>query len=277
VVKRIVVPLDGSERAERALPVARTLAARTDAEVVVVGCAWQESPEHVQHYLDAVTAFTATGDDPLVGTRVIEDQPPPAAILQAAAEHPDSVVCMTTHGRGRLRWALVGSVAEKVLRAATRPVLLVGRAGRPRWDEPSRRVVACVDGSEASTKVTDTATEWARELGLQVVLTVVRHPLDVPPADGEDAMLSRLAARVTAEGVRVHTEVATSTYVAGSLADVAETPPAALVVMATHARTALARVVLGSVTMGVVHLAPCPVLVVPPSASPAADPDRVPD
>ena len=52
-----------------------------------------------------------------------------------------------------------------------------------------------------------------------------------------------------------------SSYVAGALADFADDLPAAMIVASSHARTGLARVALGSVTMAVLHQATCPLLV----------------
>ena len=51
-------------------------------------------------------------------------------------------------------------------------------------------------------------------------------------------------------------------YVAGKLADYADDLPAALMAINSHARTGFQRFSLGSETMAVLHLAPCPVLVV---------------
>jgi nucleotide-binding universal stress UspA family protein len=53
-----------------------------------------------------------------------------------------------------------------------------------------------------------------------------------------------------------------SSYPAGALADLAESLAVGLVAMNSHARTGVARIALGSVTMGVVGMARCPVLVV---------------
>jgi nucleotide-binding universal stress UspA family protein len=77
-------------------------------------------------------------------------------------------------------------------------------------------------------------------------------------------VLDPLTEIARAEGVTVHVESLRSSYAAGTLVDFAEDPPATLMVMASHARTGVARAALGSVTMGVLNVAPCPVLVVPP-------------
>lgn len=259
--KTIVVPLDGSELAERALAVARPLAARVGAGVVVLGCAWAADLAETRAYVDG---FVGDGQGVPVEGEVIEDWAPPDAIRHAADARPDSLICMTTHGRGRLRWALVGSVAEQVLRDASAPVLMVGPRGAPCWDESARRVVVCADGSDVGPMSVRAACDWARLLDLELYITSVAHPLDVTAAGASEAVLEPLADIARAEGVPVHVQALRSSYAAGTLVDVAESPPATLMVMAAHGRKGVVRAALGSVTMAVLNVAPCPVLVVPP-------------
>jgi nucleotide-binding universal stress UspA family protein len=196
---------------------------------------------------------------------VVPEAPAADAIGQVANDGPDRMVCMTTHGRGRFRWAALGSVAEAVVRDASRPVLLVGpHSVLPSPDGFTDHVVLCVDGSPTAAVALGPACEWADALHGDLTLTYVAHPLDVQDAVHPEALLGPLEERVRAEGIPLHTRIARGSYVVGALLDVAAEPPATLVVMAAHARTGLARVALGSVTMGVVNSAPCPVLVVPP-------------
>lgn len=266
MLKTVVVPLDGSELAERALAVARPLAARLDADIVVLGCAWKTDLTETRTYVDG---FATTSGDVTITSEVIEDWPPPDAILRAAASRPDSLVCMTTHGRGRLRWALVGSVAEHVLREAPAPILMVGPRGEPHWDEPARRIVVAVDGSDVGPMSVRAACDWARLLDLELYLTYVAHPLDIATATAPDTVFDPLVEIARDAGVPVHVQALRSSYAAGTLVDVADAPPATLMVMAAHGRKGVVRATLGSVTMGVLNVAPCPVLVVPPHAGDA--------
>jgi nucleotide-binding universal stress UspA family protein len=79
-----------------------------------------------------------------------------------------------------------------------------------------------------------------------------------------EAFIDRFEERVRRSGLPLHTRIAHGYYVTGALLDVVSEPPATLVVMAARGRRGVSRAVLGSVTMGVVNSAPCPVLVVPP-------------
>ena len=165
---------------------------------------------------------------------------------------------MTSHGRGRLRWALLGSVAEEVVATSTDPLVLLGRHCRTEWPNGLQRVLMCVDGSSATPAVEPTAVEWAKALDLEVHLAIVVHPLDTTRPDG---VLDAIAGRFARQGLRARTNVVHSSYPAGALADLAEAHGVGLVAMSGHARTGAARFALGSVTIGVVGLAGCPVIV----------------
>jgi nucleotide-binding universal stress UspA family protein len=267
----IVVPLDGSRFAEQALPVAGALAQRLDAELalvcdlILVSAPWEEDRDAADTYLRQIADETTTR---VADTIVVEDRPPVDAVVEAARAAPGRIVCMTTHGRGRFRWAVVGSVAEGVVSRLREPVVLVGpRGGAEPLRAPGRMVIG-VDGSPASLAVVPHACEWARALHLDVEVAFVAHPLDVEDAVHPDTVLGPVAERVAAEGLTVHPVLLRSSYPAGELVDLAETLPASMIAMTTNTRAGLARFAVGSVTMGVLNTAPCPVLVTRPEDLP---------
>jgi nucleotide-binding universal stress UspA family protein len=150
-LRRVVVPLDGSERAEAALPVACDLAQQLHAPVRllrVVDVAadrallafWESglgSAAADQSILDALRddaqqslAAAAECVTRLGGTATweLQEGSPAAAIIDVVAS--GDLLVLTSHGRsGMLRWAL-GSVAEKLVREAPTPVVLVPASGR---------------------------------------------------------------------------------------------------------------------------------------------------
>jgi nucleotide-binding universal stress UspA family protein len=256
--RTFVVPLDGSRFAERALPVAHSLAERLGGRLLLMTTRWDDDARDPSSYLARMA-----GEQNAVPTDVllIQDRPAPQAIDVALEEDEDRVVCMTSHGRGRLRWALLGSVAEEVIRNARRPVVLVGRHCSYDLPAPSRHLMACVDGSNVADPVLPIAAEWAAALTVDVHLTNVVHPLDVQDAVHPPAVIPAMIARLRAEGVDATPVVLRRSYVPGALADYAGELPAALVVMTSHARTGFDRVALGSVAMGTLALSPCPVIV----------------
>ena len=253
-LNRFVVPVDGSDFAERAVRVAAGMAAHCGADLELLTTAWFGEATKPAAYLEELAG--RSWGVPVTPT-LVPDQHPVDAIKQAAAE-TGRVVCMTTHGVGRLRWALLGSVAEEYIREASGPVVLVGRHCATEWPSGGRRMVVAVDGSGAAPPVLPEAIAWAKTFGLDVDVATVIHPLDAEPPDKE---IDAIVARIESSGLRTRRAVLRGSYIAGAIADAAIGADADLVAMQSHGRSGFERVALGSVTMAVVSMAPCPVLV----------------
>jgi len=144
--QRILVPLDGSRLAELALPEALTLARLpeseitllqvvppieeviTDGEEFAIDQQWERRKISAQRYLSGICTLPEWLD--LHAQVAVEMGRPAETILDFAQRHDIDRIVMASHGRTGLgRW-VYGSVADKVLRAADRTVVLV-RAGRP--------------------------------------------------------------------------------------------------------------------------------------------------
>jgi nucleotide-binding universal stress UspA family protein len=263
VLKKLVVPLDGSTLAKSALAPAQLLAERIDATLVLLTTRWRHSDiEAPTRYLDARCHEL----DRPAETRVVLDRDAPGAIVLAAQE-PGTLVCMATHGHGGIERAALGSVAEAVVRNIFAPVLLVGPALSPRWSLPEAPVMLLgIDGSEHSRAAIPAAADLALAIGARVrILDVIRPPdvvavsrFSVDDVDILEDSVERLAQR----GVRSDYEVVDGFDAAETLVTDAAKLPASFIGVATHGRTGLARVAVGSVAMQVVRHAPCPVLVV---------------
>jgi nucleotide-binding universal stress UspA family protein len=253
--KTLVVPLDGSAYAELALPMAEALADRIGGGLLLVSAQYQ-GPLDPREYLEEC----ATNIQHPVETIATKDELAADVIIKAIEESDDRIVCMTTHGRGRVRWAVLGSVAEEVIRRANRPMFLVGRNCRSDFLERSAQFLACTDGSYESEELAPAAREWSEILGLELRVAMVAHPLDVESAETSDTLLRSLAAEF-GDPDRIKATMVRRRFVAGALADLADELPAAVIGLNCHARSGLARFALGSVTMGVLQFAPCPLLV----------------
>ena len=142
MVKKILVPLDGSREAEAVLPEAVQLAECCGAELLLLQVAFAHvfpgldpTEEEVQvignaeGYL-AEVAKRLTGSGLPVRTAVRYGRPI-AQILDHIASKGVDMVAMSTHGRSGLRHLVMGSVAEAVVRRAAVPVLLL----RPRAEQ----------------------------------------------------------------------------------------------------------------------------------------------
>jgi nucleotide-binding universal stress UspA family protein len=127
--KRIMVPLDGSELAQCALPHALELARALEATLLLfyVRDPRSGSVEAARRYLAFVRdQQTSSG----VRIEILVGEGPVAAAIMEAAEHERiDLITMATHGRSGMQRVVYGSVAEQVLRSSSKPILLVRAPG----------------------------------------------------------------------------------------------------------------------------------------------------
>lgn len=293
----IMVALDGSEFATRALAVARAVALgigtrhlvlvhvheRTEVtpNAPVVDPVWQDDrAAEMQLDLRGLAAKTA-GETGLDVEAITLRGPVADTLVRYAEQRPKDLLVLATHGRSGIRRAFLGSVAERVAHAATTPLLVVPSAAlvpSARSGPPFRRVLIPLD------PITDgaAALQLARRLGsagktthtLQAVLhpTIIVNPY--PAAAGaviDQADLARRTASAIshlksvarwsrAAGEIVDVRVANSEHVAKSILGAATEIGADLLVLPVHPRTAVSRVLLGSVTDSLTRSATMPIL-----------------
>lgn len=134
-------------------------------------------------------------------------------------------------------------------------------------------MLVCLDGSTTAATILPTVQQWATELGLQVHLLHITYPLGDPhigdlhvPEETRviSAELRRTADELEAAGIEATWAVVEDTEVAAGIARQAAHRMSDLIAMSTHGRTALGRVLAGSVARATVALAPVPTLVLRP-------------
>jgi nucleotide-binding universal stress UspA family protein len=268
----LVVPLDGSPFAERALRPACSIAARLEsARVLLVHCA-PEDIDVAQHQLDDRAALYSEVAD--VETRLVGRGDPAEVILATADTEPDSVLCMATHGRGGIGAAVLGSVAKRVVCRSTGPLVLVGPRCRTALLQAERgRLLVSSDGSDFSNSIVPVAATWSDRLQLEPWLTEVVGPDEDPepahhPVPNREVEAARQRLGTLAAGFQPAT--AANIHVlhgapGRSIPSFAERLPAALIAIATHGRSGLTRLTMGSVANEIVRHAPCPVLITRPT------------
>jgi nucleotide-binding universal stress UspA family protein len=272
-MRSIIVPLDGSPTAERALAPARAFAARAGANVILLtGAATHPDNARAHAYLEEQVAKLQKfgGPIPTVETEVISGGTPAEAICGLVRDTPGAVVCMATHGRGRSA-AVLGSVAQDVVRTAAAPVLLIGPENElGSWLPDPAHVVACIDGSDVSQTAVEPAVELALEVRadinvvrvLEPVLALVPSLVPSSPTEPELPALEATAKKIANLGVPASYALLRPEDPADAITRLArEDAGTACIALATHGRTGMARVFLGSVAQRVVRHAPCPVLV----------------
>ncbi len=148
MLKKILVPVDGSNLSEKVLPYALKLAARLDLQVTILKvvegtafldknqCESNKAAEAARVYLSEVSNYlTLKREPPLISSAQLQTKllygDPAEEICRYAHEENFDLVTMTTHGQPRPYANCVGSVTRKVLQNLTVPVLLI----RPYWQK----------------------------------------------------------------------------------------------------------------------------------------------
>lgn len=316
--KRILVPLDGSERAEQAIPVAASIARVSGGTVLLLqvattplDLAWQsmetslnmpeamtEEQNKVKEYLAMLVAKKEL--EGIATVTAVSEGVPAEAILSVASSQQVDMIVMCSHGRtGFKRWML-GSVAQKVARHSSVPVLVLREgAGVPTNIHPLGmrpvRVLVTLDGSAlsesalapAATLSAALSAPLAGELHLLRVLTMpvkedAKHH-EMITAEKAQAIAAATAYLKTQQqrmlvgdeavaNLKVTTSVIVDTDIAGTVIGAAENGTGMedvegfqgcdVIAMATHGRGGLEHWIMGSVTERVLHATRMPLLII---------------
>jgi nucleotide-binding universal stress UspA family protein len=284
---KILCPIDFSAGSRQALRTAIRIANEQGAELVILH-AWHMSlPMEDGTYILPGNVLTEIGEDAQRGVdaavREAKEQGakqvagkcvtgvPWAEITRMLEKQAFDLCVVGTHGRTGLSRVFLGSVAEKIVRHAPCSVLVVRPDGEPR---PYTHVLCPIDFSNSAQGAADLAAELVSSDGALVLLHVIEVPLAVSGELALTAFAQDLDRRSVeglahaAERQKGHTRAAIKTQsrvgAAGAeiLAALEAERTVDLVVMGSHGRTGIARVLLGSVAEKVVRHAKCPVLVV---------------
>lgn len=261
----VIVPLDGSPFAETALEPAAAITRHTGAELVALMVGPVDQHEDQHRYAKQLTAdldvttrepYLIPGDDPV-------------ECIANAGEAEDALLVMTSHGRGGVRRAALGSVAEGVLRELPRPLLLIG----PRYEGPcplpGGTAMIPLDGSALADSIVPAAIDWCREFDLRVcTVSVVDPATPRTPAGARDAATNHvrnIAHDIESAGIPAQWEILHHEHPEGPLVTFAAGLPASIVMLTTHARSGLGRFALGSTAARLVHDARVPLLIQSPA------------
>lgn len=298
MIKHILVTLDGSPLSEQILPYAAMIARALGASVTlahVVDSRALPDTDELSHraFLDqlveqeeiraraylrqCVALFSEAGV--IAETAVSVGDPAETLITHAEREEFD-LIAASTHGRSGLARLVMGSVADKMLRSASKPLLLFRPAGDAH--EPPAAITSVVvplDGSRFSEQALPLAAEVAAALKARVLpvrtISTASFAFTEPyPFGGTDfsvqllesaeqdaiAYLAQQVEWLRTRGLQAEPQVAIGEP-ATHIVDLASNP-GSLIVISSHGRSGLGRFVLGSVADKVVRTAHVPVLVV---------------
>jgi nucleotide-binding universal stress UspA family protein len=291
---RVLVALDFSAEAERALEHAVALVRRHGGQLVLCHAASAVEPLELGLLPDggALPAYQAMiAEELAAGRRRLEELAarlagqvavelalvegfPDSALVGLASEHDVDLLVVGTHGRTGLGRALLGSVAEKVVRIAHRDVLV---ARGPAPTRGYRRILALTDFSPLADRALDRALELAADDAEIVLLHAWQLAGDhYLPGGTAEATVAPIRQAVEASA-RARGEAVVAARArpglrfelvegAASRAIEALAVERDLIAMGSHGRRGLRRLLLGSLAESTVRTAPCSVVVVHPPA-----------
>lgn len=276
---RMIVADDGSALARSVVPRAAALAAADGSEVLVVRVSraegvrpqdltldeWRRyvspqgraaaiaAPLEAEPSLsDLVAALQERGVEQ-VGSLVLHGQPA-ESLTEATSALGASLLVMTSRGEGGIRRAVMGSVAEHLVREARTASIMLSPAtaeATPEGAPVIGRIMLTLDGSDASESAIPHAEHLARVLGAELTLLRVDHEDDgLKIAEAE---LQAHADAMRARGVDALTKTVRSDDAAAAILATAEDEGVDLIVMASHGRGGLGRLLLGSVAYSVMR------------------------
>lgn len=279
-VKKMLVAIDGSESSMHALKESFKLARnekswitvvsvvpeyKGDLDLVAVGnimASMRKSSEDALHKAREL----AKAEGALIKTVCEEGEAYERIIDLAEAENCELIV-MGRRGLSRLERVLMGSVTARVIGHSPIDVLVVPRDASIGWD----KILVAVDGSKYSKSATERAIDFAAAYGGELkVLSIVDVPAEFygESPDAVENLINKAKTYVEevkkqaeAAGVKAETLVREGEAYKMIL-DVAEDLSVSTIVMGSHGRTGLKRLLMGSVTEKVIGYAHCPVLIV---------------
>ena len=283
MIGTIVVPLDGSDLAEQALPTAQVIAQRAKAAIqlvrVIPGSAPASARDEAYDYLRGIAAKAG-----ITAESTVWLGDPAEQLIECAAQLSDELIVMTTHGRGGVGRRLFGSVADRVAHSGVAPMLLI-RSGN-KAPTALGQVMLPLDGSALSETALPLAIELSKAFGAKLYLVRVAETTSLYGMFGADfgqiavapdalqqlvdemvneaqSYLAGLGEKLKGSGIEIETAVLEGTITEQLLA-FGRDKRIDLVAMATRGRTGMSRLVLGSVAEQMLRLGDRPLLLVPP-------------
>ncbi len=296
MIRRTLIPLDGSELAERAIPHLLRFVEPDQTELLLMAALSSTSSSLFEDTARLLmSGQTALSKRHEAGKRVdivaqqlrqtgfnvanrLLSGAPAASILHLAEEAYVDLIAMSTHGRTGLGQVLLGSVADEVVRNARPPVFLVPAAVVVKPDSLPRTILLPLDGTPLAETAIPVASQFAQNTGATIYLIRVVEPgdsgdelQDAQILAGSDyageqpiirqaiSYLERIRLRLQLAGVSSCSRIAAGDP-ADVIARIVHAEDADLIVMSTHGRSGMERMVHGSVVSRIIGNTICPLL-----------------
>ena len=272
MLKKILLALDGSENAERALWWVIQYAGREKAQVVLfraVDTSILERefiPSTVQDAFNYLQRMETEINQAGIPAKVLVRQGKPAeTIVKVAMEERCDLILMSTRGGSKVkRWA-IGGVTEQVMRLSPIPVLPIQSRTRPAKNDHVRRIIVPVDGSTLAEATLDWAKGFARLLKARLVFLHVSPPGPAGMSRHAETTFEALRTRMVRLCRLLNKGGVKATFIVrtGDAADriLGYAGMNDLILTTTHGSGGFKRWIFGSVAEKLIHEARVPVLV----------------
>jgi len=266
-IKSILLATDGSEFSSGAVREAIRFAQRCNTRLYVVSVV-ETNPEFEIYGPDVVEQIEKQtranlervkeqADKEGVTCEIVAHRGEDASefIIKEAERVGASVIIMGRRGRSGINRLMMGSVTALVIGAAPCNVFVVPRAGKLSCE----KILVATDGSEYSEKAAREAIGIAKRCGSTVMaISVAEKEEYIPQAEEHVKAVREIA---SSEGIEIETFTVTGTPY-DAITTTAQVKGADLIVVGTHGRTGLKKLLMGSVAERVIALSHCAVLVV---------------
>lgn len=284
----MLVPLDGSLEAKVVLPYAQEIAAKFASKVILVRVFESEKSADDSAYMDEINKdlqvqLSKQGSYLSISPEILFGKPA-KAILECADKNDCKLIVVSSHGlSGHDIWS-IGSIADKILRAANQPVLLIKNSPRRPLQMGSgliRKILVPLDGSKEGETIVPYAETMALGFKAQLVLfNVIEQPITTWKGPGYDltaevksdfekhaspmalAYLEQAASKIKNKNLSVSLVVRVG-YAADEILNFAGANDIDLIAMSTHGLSGIRKWVIGSVTDKILRAGDIPVLLVP--------------
>jgi nucleotide-binding universal stress UspA family protein len=284
--EKILVPLDGSNIAESVLPYAKEFAVKFDAEIALFGV-YESGATYTENlyrsYLTAISSKVKYDlndlgtKEPKVRIEVISGKPADEILLYADKENI-TLVILASHGSSGESPGILGSIAVRVLRIASKPVLIIRSPADDDAVKQKRllkKILVPLDGSKVGETALPHAEALAYKLKAELVLLHVVEPAPSLPTDPLSAAyrarnkevektafdyIKGIEKSLTTKGL-IASGVVLAGYPADEIIKYSVEKAVDLIAMSTHGRSGISRWAIGSVTDKILHHGTIPVLV----------------
>lgn len=288
--EHILVPLDGSQLAEQALPLAASIAEAIPAKLTLLRVVPQFAILAADPMLyeemnrlgeeESLSYLRSKAEDLNLKAPidiVCEIGSAADAIIQFAEDHEVDLITMSSHGRSGLNRWVYGSVAERVLRQAPCATSIINARTVREQQLQSRKILVPLDGSPLAERALEPAQWLAEAMGADLHLlrvTSSAHQMletasmrevfdEIESKEMQEAkayLKSKCSDRVDSQ-LKIEIEV-TEGAVAEAILDYAANQQIEMIVMSSHGRTGLQRWVYGSVAEKVLRSACCATMII---------------